>query len=85
MGNDAWTENGQYDDWGNPVSPVPAEVEINSATGWTSTVGNKDWSEYNQITIKVYCATDGVITIEWTSTANFYISEFVFWYVSVLR
>lgn len=77
--NPEWSELDQED------SILSMEKEVTSMEDWTTVVGHKNWYENNEMTFKVYCAEDNLLTIEWTSTTNFYISEVAIWHIYVLR
>lgn len=80
VGNDAWYEN-SYDDQGWSGE----EFYFSSLEPITTCVGRKDWYEYNYMTFTVSCKKDGVLTIEWSDQADFYISNIGIWQLSVLR
>ncbi len=81
-GNQAWYEGDPYN---NYDYMGPGEVELRSDESWTTCVGRVSWSEYNYMTFTVTVTRDDYITISWTSTVPFYISEIMVWNIEALR
>ena len=60
-------------------------LELSSTTPYETVVGRVDWFDYNTMTIKIACYQDGILTVEWSDQANFYIEMMNIWYIAVLR
>ena len=80
-GNGGWSA---MDEYGNVTGDF-GEAEIKSTTPHTSTLGIVDYGTENTFTITISCKKDGVLTIEWSDRAGFYIEQMTFWDVCVLR
>lgn len=78
--NNEWFENSPEN-----IGWSGEEFYFRSDTPITTCVGRKDWSENNYMTFTVSCKKDGVLTIEWTDQADFYIQNIGIWLVEVLR
>ena len=59
--------------------------ELTSLTPFTSTVGFVDYEKANQFTITLTCKSDGVLTVEWSDEAGFYIEVMTMWDLYVVR
>ena len=80
-GNGEWYQN-MYEGDGDGM---PEDVELISTTPFTSTLGLVDYATENTFTISISCKRDGVLTIEWSDSAGFYIEFSTMWYLEVLR
>lgn len=80
VGNDAWYENEE-----NDIGWSGEEFYFYSDKPVTTCVGRVSWYEYNYMTFTVSCKKDGVLTIEWTDQADFYIRNIGIWQLYVLR
>lgn len=61
------------------------EPTITSSTPFTSTLGLVDYVTENTFTITISCKKDGVLTVEWSDNAGFFIEMMTFWEISVVR
>ena len=75
------------DEYGNLTGPFDFgdQTELKSTEPHTSTLGVVDYETDNTFTITISCKKDGVLTIEWTDAAGFYLEQMTFWDVMVLR
>ncbi len=87
-GNDEWEELGGYGMYSilsDDYDYFGDGLELSSTTPYETVVGRVDWFDYNTMTIKIACYQDGILTVEWSDQANFYIEMMNIWYIAVLR
>ncbi len=59
--------------------------ELTSLKPFESTLGKVDYETPNTFVLKVYCKKDGVLTVEWSDAAGFYIETMTMWDLYVVR
>lgn len=63
----------------------PGEKVLTSTTPFSATLGVVDYGTPNTFTITISCKKDGVLTVEWSDNAGFYIEMMTMWDLYVLR
>lgn len=59
--------------------------ELSSLKPFESTLGKVNYEMPNTFVIKLSCKKDGVLTVEWSDNAGFYVETMTMWYLYVVR
>ena len=73
------------DSSGMSFDHYPGEKVLTSTTPFSATLGVVDYGTPNTFTITISCKKDGVLTVEWSDNAGFYIEMMTMWDLYVLR
>ena len=85
-----WQYYGEWialDEYGNLTGAFDYgdDLILTNTEPHTSTLGVVDYGTENTFTITVSCKKDGILTIEWTDDAGFYIETMMLWQLYVLK
>lgn len=75
-----WYQLNYDGDYGNA-----GDKELTSLKPFESTLGRLDYDTPNTFVLKVSCKKDGVLTVEWSDKAGFYIETMTMWDLYVVR